>query len=70
MGRMMAKKKEDPGIVCGQCAYWHQVKEAKEPIGECYFNPPGLLVEDGEYTLIHPVLEPDYRGCGQFKGKQ
>lgn len=67
---MPAKKKppEPDHRTCGQCKHWQRVKEASDPIGECYFNPPMFKEDEDGYTLLRPILEDGERACAQFGG--
>lgn len=53
---------------CGSCQYWQRMDG--EEVGECYFNPPVCHVDEEGFISIRPILEPDERACGHFKGAQ
>lgn len=56
------------GAVCANCLYWRRLQE--EPIGECFFNPPHMELDEDGYALIRPMLDATEPACGRFKGAQ
>lgn len=56
------------GAVCENCLYWRRMQD--EPMGECYFNPPHMQLDEEGYALIRPMLEATEHACGHFKGGQ
>lgn len=57
------------GRTCGQCVYWKADKE-NEDMGECYLNPPAVLILEESPIVIRPTLERDERACSHFRGCQ
>lgn len=69
----MAKKpKEQPetGPNCGNCRHWKRCNVDGENIGECFFNPPVVQVDEEGYSIVRPILDASERACGRFTGAQ
>jgi hypothetical protein len=60
----------DSGATCGDCRYWRKCDTDGEVIGECYWNPPVVQMDEDGYSLVRPILDATEHACGRFTGGQ
>lgn len=58
----------DSGPTCGACKHWRKCNSEGDSIGECFFNPPTVQIDEEGYSIVRPILDESERACGQFRG--
>lgn len=56
------------GRTCGQCVYWDSGEGGE--VGECFLNPPTVVILEEYPCSIRPQTEHDERACSHFRGCQ
>ncbi len=65
MARKKSKQPRDPyERVCGNCQHYRH-PDPKED-GECFFNPPVVLLHEEDTFTARPWMPPDEPACGRF----
>ena len=64
------KAPEERGPTCGACRHFVRMDCDGDVVGECFFAPPAVQIDEDGYQIIRPILESTERACGRFSGAQ